>query len=151
MKNVVVLYENLFRHICLSKIIPSGGGHIRFISVFIREFGKLDISTVSAIEFRSAIWKKVREKIIPANKAKIVIDFFLNDQDLFNWISLTDNLVTNAAKLIMKYGRDGLRTLDSLQLAAALTLKDDDSLFITYDELLKESMIKEGLILTKNK
>lgn len=111
----------------------------------------LYISTVSAIEFRSAIWKKVREKIIAANKAKIVIDFFLNDQDLFNWISLTDNLVTNAAKLIMKYGRDGLRTLDSLQLAAALTLKDDDSLFITYDELLKEFMIKEGLILTKNK
>ena len=45
----------------------------------------------------------------------------------------------------MKYGSHGLRTLDSLQLATALTLKNEECVFLTSDKLLKTLLEKEKL------
>ncbi|MCI0513025.1 hypothetical protein L0128_07440 [candidate division KSB1 bacterium] len=58
---------------------------------------------------------------------------------------MNQKLIESAQELLMKYGSKGLRTLDALQLASALTLKFQDSVFLTADELLKALLIEEGL------
>ncbi len=100
------------------------------------------LSDIAILEFRSAIWKKVREGTIDEEIAKEVVSCFQDDFNNYQWVKLQFDIIEIASKLLMKYGSKGLRTLDSLQLASALTLKDDDCLFLTSDNLL-ESFFKE--------
>lgn len=100
------------------------------------------LSELAVLEFRSALWKKMMEKEIDGKTAIEVITCFHNDTDKFQWILLQSDIVKSASHLLMKYGNRGLRTLDSLQLAAALTLKDEESVFLTADKLL-EALLKE--------
>ena len=103
------------------------------------------LSELAVLEFRSAIWKKTREKEIEEKDAIEVISFFHNDHDNFQWILLQSDIVESAAHLLMKYGKNGLRTLDSLQLATALTLKDEECIFLTSDKLLQSLLEEEKL------
>ncbi len=114
-------------------------------SLLAGDINNLCISAIASIEFRSAIWKKVREKAFSVEKAEEVINLFYEDRLLFTWINLTDELFNNAINLIMEYGSRGLRTLDSIQLASALTLKGENCISITYDKQLKDHMINERL------
>lgn len=104
------------------------------------------LSELAILEFRSALWKKIREKEIKEKTAIEVIKCFQNDGDNFQWIMLQSDIVESASYLLMKYGNRGLRTLDSLQLAAALTLRDEECVFLTSDKLLwiffKEEQLK---------
>ena len=103
------------------------------------------LSELAVLEFRSAIWKKTREKEIEEKDAIEVISCFHNDHDNFQWILLQSDIVESAAHLLMKYGKNGLRTLDSLQLATALTLKDEECIFLTSDKLLQSLLEEEKL------
>lgn len=47
--------------------------------------------------------------------------------------------------MLMKYGENGLRTLDAVQLASALSVKDDGCVFASADELLVGFFHAEGL------
>ncbi|MBE0524999.1 MAG: type II toxin-antitoxin system VapC family toxin [Methanosarcinales archaeon] len=112
------------------------------ISQDIRE---IFLSELAILEFRSALWKKMREKEIKENTAIEVIKCFQNDGDNFHWIMLQSDIVESASYLLMKYGNRGLRTLDSLQLAAALTLRDEECVFLTSDKLLQTFFKEEQL------
>jgi len=103
------------------------------------------LSEISAIEFRSALWKKIREKEIPEKVAIEVIKCFHNDGDNFRWILLQSDIVQSAAHMLIKYGGKGLRTLDSIQLASALTLRGEDCVFLSSDKLLRSLFEKEKL------
>ena len=103
------------------------------------------LSELAILEFRSALWKKIREKEIKEKTAIEVIKCFQNDGDNFQWIMLQSDIVESASHLLMKYGKNGLRTLDSLQLAAALTLKDEECIFLTSDKLLQSLLEEEKL------
>jgi len=103
--------------------------------------GKIDniyLSELSKIEFRSALWKKVRTKEIENNRAKTVISLFEADVDKFKWVNINSNLINKASNLLYRFGESGLRTLDSIQLATALTLKNRACLYYTEDKLLKK-------------
>jgi len=104
------------------------------------------LSELAILEFRSALWKKIREKEIKENTALEVIKCFQNDGDNFHWIMLQSDIVESASYLLMKYGNRGLRTLDSLQLATALTLREEECVFLTSNKLLltffKEEQLK---------
>ena len=95
------------------------------------------LSELTILEFRSAIWKKMRENKIKKNTAIEVIKCFQSDGDNFQWIMLQSDIVESASQLLMKYGNRGLRTLDSLQLASAVTLRDKECIFLTADKLLQ--------------
>jgi len=97
------------------------------------------------LEFQSALWKKIREKEITEKAALEVIEGFRDDGDKFQWILLESGLVKSASRLLMKYGSRGLRTLDSLQLATALTLRNEECVFLTSDKLLRTLFEKEKL------
>ncbi len=108
------------------------------------------LSELAILEFRSALWKKIRKKEIEENAAIEVIKCFQNDVDNFQWILLQSDIVESASHLLMKYGNRGLRTLDSLQLAAALTLRDEECIFLTSDKLL-HTLFKEERLKVFNK
>ena len=103
------------------------------------------LSELTILEFRSAIWKKMRENKIKKNTAIEVIKCFQSDADNFQWIMLQSDIIESASQLLMKYGNRGLRTLDSLQLATALTLRDEKCVFLTADKLLN-TFFKDELL-----
>jgi uncharacterized protein len=103
------------------------------------------LSELAMLEFCSALWKKVREKVISKQSATEVIQCFNRDRNNYKWISLQYDIVISASKLLMKYGCHGLRTLDSLQLASAITMKNTDCIFLTSDKLLHKFFIEEEL------
>ncbi|MDX2072690.1 MAG: hypothetical protein SFV55_29920 [Haliscomenobacter sp.] len=74
------------------------------------------------------------------------MQLFTNDFEKYAFIS-TDSLVLEQARnLVSKYGLQGLRTLDSIQLATAVLLSHQADLFLTADKLLKSFMQGEGLL-----
>ncbi|HPZ08279.1 MAG TPA: type II toxin-antitoxin system VapC family toxin [Candidatus Eremiobacteraeota bacterium] len=103
------------------------------------------LSELTRIEVLSALWKKVREGSLKEDNAIKVISCFQSDYNKFQWIKLETQIIETASDLLMKYGNKGLRTLDSLQFASALILKDTSCIFFTSDKLLKTLFIEENL------
>ena len=103
------------------------------------------LSEITKVEFTSTIWKKVRTKEITEEVAKTTLALF--DIDLIKYTFIVSNslLLEQARMLTSKYGLNGLRTLDSIQLSSAITLKSEVELFVTSDKLLKSLLAIEGL------
>lgn len=109
------------------------------------------LSEISKVEFSSAIWKKVRTKELSIDKAKEKINFFVNDFSKYSWIELNNDTVESARLYLDKYGNDGLRSLDAIQLACAVTVKNIADLFITSDNILQAIFKKESLKILDSK
>lgn len=102
------------------------------------------LSDITRVEFFSTVWKKVRVKDITDSMAQKILKAFESDINKYNFVPLESLIVEQAKNLISKYGNSGLRSLDSLQLSTALSLKDVASLFVTSDKLLNSFFIQEG-------
>jgi uncharacterized protein len=105
----------------------------------------LCISEIALLEFRSEVWKKVRTGEISAEVAASVISLFEKDEAGYQTISVSSSLLRQSSYLIMKYGRKGLRTLDAIQLASAVSLGTFNTLCVSSDKLLKELFVLENL------
>lgn len=103
------------------------------------------LSEITKIEFDSVVWKKCRKQEISAEKVKIVIKNFEKDWTYYHFVNDNKSLKKSARNLITKYGTKGLRTLDSIQLASAIAVKNIADLFLTSDTLLKDFFISENL------
>lgn len=103
------------------------------------------LAEIAKIEFNSAVWKKVRTKDLTKYEAVEIIDSFQSDYPNYSFISTDHQLLIIARDLIAKYGIAGLRTLDSIQLASILSIKEELSLAATADELLRSLIEKEGV------
>lgn len=116
------------------------------LSTALAEVEVIYLSELARLEFRSAIWKKVRTQEITSTLANVVIACFEEDYAKFSWIKLDTQAITQAASLLNQYGASGLRTLDAIQLSSALSLKgNNDTVFFTHDKLLKSIFEQEGL------
>lgn len=103
------------------------------------------LSEISKIEFTSTIWKKVRTKEITEVEAKTTLNLFELDFEKYNFAT-TDSLIIEQARLLTsKYGAQGLRTLDSIQLSTAVSLFHEVEIFFTADKLLDDLFVAEGL------
>ena len=103
------------------------------------------LSEITKVEFSSSIWKKVRTKEITVEQAEITLELFESDFAKYNF-ETTDSLILEQARnLTTKYGMEGLRTLDSIQLSTCITLAKQVDAFYTADILLKTLIEKEGL------
>lgn len=129
----------------LIKLYHTEEGSDIVMNALSNDIREIFLSELAILEFRSALWKKIREKEIKEKTAIEVIKCFQNDGDNFHWILLQSDIVESASNLLMKYGSQGLRTLDSLQLAAALTLRDEECVFLTSDKLLRTFLKEEQL------
>ncbi len=82
----------------------------------------LTISDIARIEFYSAFLKRVRKKEISPKKAQNVFSSFEDDVYMFNLIEVDNIVKSTAIELLKKEAVTlGLSTLDSIQLAAAIT------------------------------
>lgn len=103
------------------------------------------LSEIAKVEFTSTIWKKVRTKEITVEQAETTLELFENDLAKYIFVS-TDSLVLERARnLTTKYGVEGLRTLDSIQLSTCIELAKQADVFYTADKLLKILIEMVGL------
>jgi len=103
------------------------------------------LSEISKIEFTSSIWKKVRTKEITGQQARIVTELFEKDFTKYTFVQIDTVIIEQAKNLIKKYGSQGLRTLDGIQLSTSVFLKNQSDLFITSDNLLSSFFKQEEL------
>ena len=78
-------------------------------------------------------------------EAKLFLSIFINDIPKFSIITISNILLNQSLFYLSKYGYQGLRTLDSIQLAAAISVKSDCNFFLTSDKLLQTFFLNEGL------
>jgi len=106
---------------------------------------KIFLSEIAKIEFASIIWRKVRMNEFTESEAQEIIILFRKDFIKYHFIRAEDTLMEAAFNLLGAYGKQGLRTLDSIQLATAIFLKNECELFITTDKLLNSFFKQESL------
>lgn len=104
------------------------------------------LAEITKIEFSSVVWKKCRKKEIDKKSANLLIEKFESDSVKFKYVPEGQLLRQKAKGLIGKHWQKGLRTLDSIQLASALKVKNHIELFLTSDILLAEISQYEGLM-----
>lgn len=107
---------------------------------------KVFLSDLTKIEFSSIVWKKVRIREIDNSKAEEILKHFDSDITNYVFIPIDSNFIEQSISLITKYGIQGLRTLDSLQLSTAVSLRNEVDLFVTSDKLLNEFFKQESLL-----
>ncbi len=103
------------------------------------------LSELTKIEFSSTIWKRVRTRDISDKQAEITLSFFEKDFAKYIFITTNSLILEQARNLLRKYGKEGLRTLDSIQLSTCIALTKEVDVFFTADKLLQNLIEKEGL------
>lgn len=104
------------------------------------------LAEITKIEFSSIVWKKVRTKEITHLEAQTTIALFENDFAKYSFVATDSIIIEQARILTSKYGNQGLRTLDSIQLSTAISLFQHADVFFTDDKLLKSLFELEGLL-----
>lgn len=129
----------------LVKLYHNESGSEELIELF--EEQKIEaifLSNIAKLEFSSAVYKKVRTKELSENEANELILLFESDFSKYSFIKCNDEIVEEANRLLKIYGTDGLRSLDSIQLASVLKVKSELSLALSADEKLKSFIVTEG-------
>lgn len=108
------------------------------------------ISRLSDVEIRSVFARKVRSGLISARDAAGLRRRFLEDisSGVFRVVALTNEHYESAGVLIERHGTNlGLRTLDSLQLAVALSLHRSNvaGCLVAADKVLCNAAHAEGM------
>lgn len=103
------------------------------------------LSEITKIEFTSTVWKKIRTKEISDKKGQTTLGLFDADCEKYTFVTTDSIIVEQARVLTSKYGHEGLRTLDSIQLSTAVSLVHLADIFITADQLLNSLFLAEGL------
>lgn len=109
------------------------------------------LSELSKIEFASTVWKKVRIQDITELQAKALTEAFEEDFRKYTFVQIDNIIIEQAKSLIIKYGKQGLRSLDSIQLSTAVFIENQADLFISYDRLLNLFFKEEKLPTEKPK
>lgn len=110
----------------------------------LRNNDTLVVTELTWVEAHSAFGRKVRRGELMLEQAAISVNFFAQDWPQFEHLPLTTELLTQAAKLVQKHHLLALRSLDAIQLAAALAAPSLDG-FFTHDNRLRDAATAEGL------
>jgi predicted nucleic acid-binding protein len=103
------------------------------------------LSEIAKVEFSAALWKKVRTNEISQEQAKTTIRLFEQDFDKYCFVAVDALLLEQAKCFVAQYGLEGLRTLDSIQLASCTSISEDVDLYVSADKLLLSLLKLEGL------
>ena len=130
----------------LFKLYHFEEGTVEMVNIFQNHvISGVFLSEITKIEFDSVVWKKVRKSEIDTSKASIIIKNFEKDWVKYTFIEDDSELKMKAKKLVSKYGIEGLRTLDSIQLATAIDIKTTTKFYKTADNLLQKLFKLENL------
>ena len=107
------------------------------------------MSAITEIETISTFKSLLVEKAIDKNDYKLLINEFRTDYQYYSVISFDDEIIKESINLIDNYR---LKTLDSIQLATAIYLKNEIDCFVACDKNLLNAALKEKLkIINPNK
>lgn len=69
------------------------------------------------------------------------------DARKYEWVEIKSRILDTASEKISEYGKDGLRSLDSIQLSSALYLRENGIpfQFVSSDSVLGKIAVREGL------
>ncbi|MEM3505978.1 MAG: type II toxin-antitoxin system VapC family toxin [Archaeoglobaceae archaeon] len=99
------------------------------------------ISELSIVELVSALNRKLAESMISGDDLRIALSKFYEDLSDFLILKFDSQVVNMAVEAVLKYS---LKTLDSLQIAFALKLKEYNPLFVSFDKKLAKVAEIEG-------
>lgn len=137
----------------LAKLYHTEAGSAAVERMVLRSAATILISRLSVVEVQSALAGKVRSGVISAVDEAGLRRRFLEDisNGIFGVIALTSEHFDQAGELIERHGASqGLRTLDSLQLAVALSLHRASAIesFVAADKVLCKVAAVEGIPVT---
>lgn len=69
-------------------------------------------------------------KELSHEQANTILGLFDDDFDRYQFIEIDEQMLRLASQLIDKYGLNGLRSLDALQLASAVAIRAQVTLYI---------------------
>lgn len=107
-------------------------------------FSTIVLAELTKVEFVSALQRKIRRGDITSEQAQAVIQTFDGAGHSYEWVSLSTSVLQDAAQLLQRHTALALRSLDAIQLAAALAAGPLDG-FFTHDERLRQAALAEGL------
>lgn len=99
------------------------------------------ISELSLVELSSVLRRKVAEGVIDEEELLAVLNFFRRDIVDFTILRFDSGIVNSAVNTVIKHG---LKTLDGLQLAFALRVKEHNPIMVSFDKELNRAAEKEG-------
>lgn len=102
------------------------------------------LAELTKVEFVSALQRKIRRGDVTPEQAQAVIQTFDRASNSYEWVSLSTSVLQDAAQLLRRHTALALRSLDAIQLAAALAAGPLDA-FFTHDERLRQAALAEGL------
>ncbi|MCX9013038.1 MAG: type II toxin-antitoxin system VapC family toxin [Candidatus Methanoperedens sp.] len=111
--------------------------------IFSEEDKAIVISSICITEMVSALNRKKEEKVISKEDLDVALSKFFHDaiKD-FLILELDDGHIKDSIVLVLKRS---LRTLDALQLAVAIGLKELKPIFVCADKKLASVAEKEGI------
>ena len=124
-------------------------GSQRVAAIFGEPDRRIIVSRLAGVEFHSALALKTRTGHLDGERSAALRIRFLNDvaSGAIALVAVSESHYPAAERLIVRYGeRQGLRTLDALQLAVALEVKDRVGLdtLVAADKVLCEVAALEG-------
>ena len=136
-----------------AKLYHAEVGSAAVEDLVLRSAATILISRLSVVEVQSAFSGKVRSGVISAGDAAGLRRRFLEDivNGVFRVVAVTSNHYDLAGELVERHGASlGLRTLDSIQLAVALSLHRGGAVetFVTADKVLCKVAAVEGIPVT---
>jgi predicted nucleic acid-binding protein len=124
-------------------------GSERVESIILKAEG-VYLCQVATTEFASALMKKIRTGNLEVEAQVLIWNTFLDDLDSrqMQLIPLDERHYRKASEIIRGYGhKEGIRTLDSLQLVAAFDVYD--AMFLSADNFLSDFASKMGFKVEK--
>jgi len=112
-------------------------------SIFSEDDRAIIISSISITEIVSALNRKKGEGVIAEDDLQFTISKFFHDAiKEFTVLEISEENVKDSIELVLS---ENLRTLDALQLAVALGLKDLEAIFVCADKNLINAAKSIGL------
>ncbi len=100
------------------------------------------ISELAIVEMTSALNRKYLNGELIRSKLEWVLERFYADLENYVVVRVNSSTISLASSLVLKHG---IKTLDALQLASALSIKENLGIFVTSDSKLKEAAERENL------
>ena len=119
-------------------IIEEGSENVDYL---MNNANMIFISVITEIETFSTFKRLLLENAITQKEYKILIKEFQIDYEYYSQIDFDSFISLNAKSMIEKYQ---LKSLDSIQLGTALSIKDEIDYFVVTDNKIIKSAKKEG-------
>jgi predicted nucleic acid-binding protein len=106
--------------------------------------GQIIVSSVTSLEFQSAVGRKVRSGKIFEDAGQQILATFKANKSLFEVVPFV-SVTLLASTLMDMYWKQGLRTLDSIQLASMVAMRTQTVGVACSDLLLRKLIQAQGL------